>query len=68
MGKVRRPFVIWSNLKCEHGNGSWAVIDGIVFVKPCNGSKATQLSGSNPEGLARILIRELAGDCLRDCT
>jgi len=61
LGKVRRPFVIWSNLKCEHGNGSWVVIDGIVFVKTCYGSKATQLGGSNPEGLARILIRELAG-------
>jgi hypothetical protein len=30
-------------------------------VKTCYGSKATQLGGSNPEGLARILIRELAG-------
>ena len=27
----------------------------------------TQIGGSNPEGLARILIRELAGEC-RDCT
>jgi hypothetical protein len=56
-----RKFVTWSNLKCEYGNGSWALIDGIVFVKTCNGSKATQLGGSTPEGIARILIYELAG-------
>ena len=60
---MRRPFVIWNNLKCEYGNGSWALIDGTVFVKTCNGSKATQLGGHPPEGIARLLIRELvAGD------
>jgi hypothetical protein len=46
-----RKFVTWSNLKCEYGNGSWALIDGIVFVKTCNGSKATQLGGHSPRAL-----------------
>jgi hypothetical protein len=41
----------------------WAVIDGIVFVRTCNGYKATQLGGSLPETIARLLIRELAGEC-----
>ena len=54
---MRRPFVIWRTLKCEHGQGSWAIIDGMVFVRTCNGHKATQIGGSNPEGLARMLIR-----------
>jgi Terminase RNaseH-like domain len=60
---MRRPFVIWRTLKCEHGQGSWAIIDGMVFVRTCNGHKATQIGGSNPEGLARMLIRELSGEC-----
>jgi hypothetical protein len=63
-----RRFVVWTTSKSEYGSGSWAVIDGIVFVRTCNGHKATQLGGSNPEGLARILIRELAqGDGSQLC-
>jgi hypothetical protein len=62
-----RRFVVWHNTKSEFSSGSYAVIDDILFVRTCNGHKATQLGGSNPEGLARMLIRELAGDCLRDC-
>jgi hypothetical protein len=45
-----RKFTTWHNLRCE-------------FVRTCNGSKATQLGGHSPEGIARLLIRELeAGD------
>ena len=40
---MRRPFVIWQTTKSEFGTGSYAVIDGILFVSTCNGSKATQL-------------------------
>lgn len=63
---MRRPFVIWNNLKCEHGQGSWAVINDIVFVRTCNGQKATQVGGSNPQFLAYLMIRELAHEC-REC-
>ena len=59
-----RKFIVWHNTKSEYGDGSWAIIDGMVFVRTGHGQKATQIGGSNPEGLARILIRELAGDCL----
>ena len=62
-----RRFVVWTTSKSEYGTGSWAIIDGTVFVRTAHGQKATQIGGSNPEGLARILIRELAGEC-RDCT
>jgi hypothetical protein len=56
--KLARKFITWHNLKCEHGNGSWCLHDNIVFVKTCNGSKATQLGGHSPEGIARLLWRE----------
>ena len=52
--------------KSEWGTGSWAVIDGMVFVRTAHGQKATQVGGSPPETIARLLIRELAGEC-RDC-
>jgi hypothetical protein len=54
-----RKFTVWRTSKSEWGTGSWAIIDGMVFVRTCNGHKATQIGGSNPEVLARILIREL---------
>jgi hypothetical protein len=54
-----RKFVVWRTSKSEWGTGSWAIIDGMVFVRTRSGHKATQIGGSNPEGLARILIREL---------
>ena len=49
-----RPFVVWHSIHNEYGSGSYAVIDGLVMVKTCNGSKATQLGWSTPEGIARI--------------
>jgi hypothetical protein len=58
-----RKFITWHTTKSEYGTGSWAVIDDIVFVRTCDGQKATQLGGHSPEGIARLLIRELeAGD------
>jgi hypothetical protein len=60
-----RRSVVWNTTKSEYGTG-YAVIDNILFVRTCNGHKATQLGRSNPERLARMLIRELAGEC-RDC-
>ena len=62
-----RKFIVWHTSTSEWGPGSWAVIDGIVFVRTAHGTKATQLGGSPPEIIARLLIRELSGEC-RDCT
>jgi hypothetical protein len=40
-----RKFITWHNLKCEYGNASWSVIDGIVFVRTCDGQKAGPFAG-----------------------
>jgi hypothetical protein len=60
---MTRKFVIWRTSKTEYGQGSWAIIDSMVFVRTAHGQKATQIGGSNPEFLARILIRELSSVC-----
>lgn len=57
-----RRFVTWHNATTECGSGSWAVIDGTLIVRTPDGTKSAQLEGMAPETLARILIRELAGD------
>ena len=57
-----RPFVTWHNTNTECGSGSWAVIDGVLVVRTPDGTNSAQLAGMTPESLARILIRELAGD------
>jgi hypothetical protein len=56
-------FITWTTLHNEFGSGSYAVIDELVMVKTCSGQKATQLGGSTPEGIARILMREIAKHC-----
>jgi hypothetical protein len=61
-----RKSITWHTSQSEYGTGSWAVIDGMVFVRTAHGTKATQVGGSPPETIARLLIRELAGEC-RDC-
>ena len=61
-----RKFIVWSQIRSEHGQGTWALIDDVVTVKTCDGQKSTQRGGSPPEPIARLLIRELSGEC-RDC-
>ena len=34
-----RQFIVWHNSKSEYGTGSWAVIDGILFVRTCDGRR-----------------------------
>ncbi len=56
-----RRFVIWNKLQCEYGSCSWAVHDDhILTVVTAHGSKSTQLGNSHPDGLARLLMSELA--------
>jgi hypothetical protein len=43
----------------EYGNGSWALIDGLVTVRTADGSKTTQLGWMPPDFLASILMREI---------
>jgi hypothetical protein len=55
-----REFVVWNSMKNEYGNGSWCVTgDGIIYVRTHLGTKCTQLGGSQPDALARILMKEL---------
>ena len=60
-----RCSVVWQTIKTEHGNGSYAVLDGSATVRTANGTKSTQLGGSTPEALASILMWELSteDDC-----
>jgi hypothetical protein len=57
-----RKFVTWHTLRNEYGNGSWAVIDGMVTVRTPDGTKSAQIGGIPPEYLARVLMRELAAE------
>jgi hypothetical protein len=43
-----RRFINWHSIHNEHGSGSWMVLDDILTVRTCNGTKSTQLGGSTP--------------------
>jgi hypothetical protein len=62
----KRRFVVWRNMQSEWGNCSWAVLDEdtypILMVKTHLGTKSTQLGGSPPDFLARILMKEIYND------
>jgi hypothetical protein len=60
---------IWKKLKAEHGHrvlvGSYAYTDAdqTVEVRSLSGQRrATQLGGSTPETLARLMLIELADE------
>jgi hypothetical protein len=64
-----RKFVVWDSVRDEYGNYSWCVNDGLVFVRTPFGQKCTQVGGSPPHFIARLLARELsslAPEC-EDC-
>jgi hypothetical protein len=57
---MTRQFVIWNSLKSEHGNCSWAIVDGMLTVKTRHGSKRMKFDGDcSPEGLARVMTWEI---------
>jgi hypothetical protein len=65
-----REWVVWNNLKSEHGDCSWCVTkDRTLYVRTHLGSKCTQLGGHPPDVLARILTREInnAAKCADGC-
>ena len=57
--KWLRP-TIWRSIQTPHGNASWAVIDGVLYLRSMLGNKTTQVGNSDPEMLARCLMAELA--------
>jgi hypothetical protein len=65
--KTARGLVIWEDLtiKLEDGrvmSGTYGYSDRYVTVKTALGSKTTQIGGSPPRILARIMLRELADE------
>jgi hypothetical protein len=58
-----RKFVTWHSMKNEFGQCSWALSDvdtyPVLTVRTQHGQKSTQLGGSPPDFLARVLMREL---------
>jgi hypothetical protein len=65
---AQRDFIVWHSLKNEHGNCSFAIIEGTLYVRTHLGSKCTQLGGMPPHTLATILMKEITnyakcGDC-----
>lgn len=61
---MKRRFFIWRTLTNEFGNASYAVDNDLVTVVTPYGTKATQLGGSSPQSIARLLMRELHGNSL----
>ena len=64
-----REIVRWFRLRTEHGNCVWCVDrDGLLHVNTPHGSKCTQLGGSEPTFLARLLTKEIVGQAkCNDC-
>ena len=56
----KRECVNWSTLSTRHGTASWAVIDGLLHLRSCDGTKVAELGAMQPMLLAQILMRELA--------
>jgi hypothetical protein len=53
------------SIKLENGrviSGTYGHSDRYVTVKTALGSKTTQIGGSPPKSLARIMLRELADE------
>ena len=59
--KWLRP-TIWRSIQTPDGNASWAVIDGVLYLRSMLGNKTTQVSNSDPEMLARRLMAELENE------
>jgi hypothetical protein len=55
-----REFVRWRRLNAPHGHASFAVVDGVLTLNSSLGRKQAKLDGETPEGLAQILLDELA--------
>jgi hypothetical protein len=64
---MKRDLTIWTELSVtlEDGRvvrGWYRTYDGMVSVETTTASKTTQVGGSDPTGLAYIMLRELAAD------
>ena len=57
--RVESPFTV--NFKGKEYSGDYQIADGIVTVFHDGKSKSTQVGGSQPEMLARLLLLEMVG-------
>ena len=55
---TKREFVTWHNMKNKFGQCSWAVIDDLLYVRTARGQKVTQVGGSSPDLLDRVIMQE----------
>lgn len=71
-GVIMAEQTIWRGIEMNLGgakvSGSYEVSNGIVTVRSAFGRKSTQVGGSvlHPEGLARIMLRELVRESLNN--
>jgi len=54
-----KRFITWQNHQSEDGQYSWAIVDNMVCVRTQHGQKCTQIGGSPPDWIARVLAKEL---------
>ena len=66
---AEREIVRWFRLRTDYGNCVWCVDrHGLLHVNTPYGSKCTQLGGSEPTFLARLLTKEIVGQAkCNDC-
>lgn len=63
---AKRDFIVWHSIRNEYGNGSWALINGLLTVRTADGSKTTQLGWMPPDFLAWKMMQEIAADQRRE--
>jgi hypothetical protein len=59
---MTRQFIVWNSLRSDHGDASWAIVDGMLTVRTCHGSKSMKFDGGSPEGLVKVLTWEIESD------
>jgi hypothetical protein len=57
---AKREWTIWNNCQSEDGQYSWAIVSNMVCVRTQHGQKCTQVGGSPPDWIARVLAKELS--------
>jgi hypothetical protein len=62
MSEPGQRVIVWDWRRLKLLTGRYTVQGGLVTVTSPHGRKATQVGGSPPAMLARIMLRELADD------
>jgi len=62
LSEIRGGLIVWNSLRSDHGDASWAIVDGMRTVRTCHGSKSMKFDGGSPEGLVKDLTWEIESD------